>query len=422
MECIDMSFQEQLVAKYLQGLAAESHEICHTNPLLGLVATHLNRRDIIDDKGHKLIDFSHQCYMGFDFEEPVIEAHKMSFGQDGNIVPWCRVVGTMDVFKRAEDQLANLMNSEAANLFLSTTLLNHGAIAALGGRENGHIFIEDLAHDTMVEGAMIAQSEGAQISRYSNKDLDALEQALKDSQADFKIVLCDGVGSMSGDYAPLADLDKIARKYDALIYVDDAHGFGVIGENPSEEHPYGHKGNGIVNHYGLKYDHIFYVGCLSKAYGILGSFVACSKAMKDFLLSSATPHDLGNAGPAAAVNGLLAAIEINKNDGDRRRTLLHKNTMDIYKGLQNMGFQFNEKNTHFPIVSVSLPLETDLQKVSEVLYKNNIFLTVQPYYDNGQIERHLLRITVGHDLNSEHIEKLMDAFKNLKAYLDNVSS
>lgn len=410
-----MIFQDTVISYLLQNEVKENHLNHLNNPLFGVVIKSINRRDLIDDQGHALYDFSTQCYLGFDFESSIIKAHQQAFEKEGNVVPWCRFIGTMNVFTQAETALAHLMGTEAANLFLSTTLLNHGVIPAIAGTPKAAIFIDSLAHKTMLEGALIAQGKGGIVHFFQHSDFNELDDLLHThTHTPIKLILCDGVSSMSGDYTPLPKLNELAQKHGALIYVDDAHGFGVVGENPSPQNPYGLKGNGLVNYFGLPYDNILYVGCLSKAYGLTGAFVACSLQMKKFLLSSATPHDLGGSGPTAAVFGLLQALQLNAETGTERRHRIKENTTRINIALRQLGFDFNQKNTDFPIITVRLPVSCDLNAICHILYKNHILVTVEPDYISADGLFHLLRITVTCDLQPQHITHLIQAFSYIK--------
>src|SRR5262245_8628244 len=279
-------------------------QICATSPMFGVVIRKAHQRRLEDQHGHWLADFATQDYLGLDFDPEVIQAAVAGTREYGTVVPWCRLVAINEVFLQVEEAVARLIGTEAVNIFASTTLLNHGVIPALLGKD-GVFFLDKSGHATMYEGAKIARDSGAKLVPFPTGDLDELDRLLGEHRgAKKKLVAVDGVYSMTGDYPDLPGMDALARKHNALLYVDDAHGFGVVGEGPSAEHPYGRKGNGIVKHFGLDYENILYIGCFSKSYGSFGAFMGCTRKLWNFLLSQATPHDLGGAGPASAMSAV----------------------------------------------------------------------------------------------------------------------
>lgn len=388
------------------------HDICKNSPMFDCCAKSLHKRKLVDQKNHVLYDFATQDYLGFDFDERVIDAAIKATKDYGTVVAWCRLVATVELFNQTEQQIANLVGSEACSIFASTTLLNHGVIPALLGKD-GVMFLDKSGHMTMYEAAKIARDSGSKLLSFPSNNMEELEKLLIEYKNCKKKLICvDGVNSMTGEYADLKNLDRLAKKYNALLYVDDAHGFGVIGENPSKEYPYGHKGNGLVKYFGLNYDNIVYIGCFSKAYGSFGSFIACSKNLRKFLISQATPHDLGGAGPASAMAAVLAGLKINETEGEKIRANIYKLTQKTINGLHALGFE-TYNTTQFPIVSVKLINSEKIVEISKVLYQNHVLLTLAPY-PMVKKGNEALRITVTSTNTEEEIEQLLKAFAELK--------
>jgi len=390
-------------------------EIFEQSPMFDVSLKRVYKRQLEDINGHKLYDFATQDYLGFDFEPEVIEAAINGTREFGTVIAWCRMVATVELFNEAEREIAKLIGSEAVSIFASTTLLNHGVIPALLGND-GILFLDKSGHATMYEGAKIARDSGAKLKSFPSDDLETLEALLKEhNDIPKKLIAIDGVNSMTGGYPNLKGLDALAKKYNALIFVDDAHGFGVVGESPDEQNPYGRKGNGIVKHFGLDYSNILYVGCFSKAYGSFGSFIGCSKKMRDFLLSQATPHDLGGMGPASAMSAVLAGLKLNAQDGDDRRNRTYKLMQRLLKGLIDLGFE-THNSTGFPIVSVRLKAAHLMVPVSQILYDNHVLCTLAPYPSVKKGDE-ALRLTVTTTNTEEEIDTLIGAFKKVKEYL-----
>lgn len=390
-------------------------DFCKASPMFGVVARKVKDRYLEDLNGHYLYDFGTQDYLGIGFDPKQVDAAIEATKKYGTVVAWCRLVATVDLFTMAEDKIAELIGTEASSIFASTTLLNHGVIPALMG-DDGVMFLDKSAHATMYEGAKIARDSGSKLVSFPQNDNESLEKLLIEHQdAKKKLIITDGVYSMTGEYADLPSLDKLAKKYGAMLYVDDAHGFGVVGENPDEDHPYGYKGNGLVKYYGLDYDNILYVGCFSKAYGTFGAFVGCSKAMKSFLLSQATPHDLGGVGPASAMAALLAGLEINEQKGEGKRKVINELTQKAIAGLKDLGFEIETK-TGFPIIYVKIKDSSHMIEMSKILYENHILLTLSPYPMVKKGEEGM-RVTITTTNTTEEVDQLILAFEKVKDYL-----
>ncbi len=389
--------------------------IFEDSPMFDVVLKRVYQRQLEDVSGHKLIDFATQDYLGFDFHPDVVEAAVEATRQFGTVVAWCRMVATVELFNKVEQEVARLIGTEACSIFASTTLLNHGVIPALLGND-GILFLDKSAHATMYEGAKIARDSGAKLVSYPSDDLDALESLLKQNQGiKKKLIAVDGVNSMTGGYTDLKGLDGLAKKYDALLFVDDAHGFGVVGELPDSDHPYGRKGNGLVKYFGLDYENIVYIGCFSKSYGSYGSFIGCSSRMRNFLLSQATPHDLGGAGPASAMAAALVGLEQNERDGDERRRRVHDLTVRLLDGLNDLGFTTHNVSG-FPIVSVRLKAAHLMVEASKILYANHILCTLAPYPSVKRGDE-AIRLTVTTTNTEDEVDQLVRAFSALKDYL-----
>lgn len=390
-------------------------DFCDKSPMFDVIAAKVDKRYLELENGHWLGDFGTQDYLSLDFEPEVINAAIKATKDFGTVVAWCRLVATVKVFEEVEQEIAKLVGSEACSVFASTTLLNHGVIPALLGKD-GVMFLDKSGHATLYEGAKIARDSGSKLVSFAQDDFETLEKLLiehKDIKK--KLIVTDGVYSMTGEYADLPRLDALAKKYDALLYVDDAHGFGVVGEKPSSKFPYGHKGNGLVKYFDLDFDNIVYIGCFSKAYGSYGSFICTSQKMKDFLLSQATPNDLGGHGPASAMAAVLAGLKINEDKGDEIRKKLLDFTQQTKQRLHELGFII-QGDTEFPIINVWLGDSTHILEVSKILFDNHVLLTLAPFPMVAK-GKESLRITVTPTNTQEQIDYLIEGFKKVKAYL-----
>jgi 8-amino-7-oxononanoate synthase len=180
--------------------------------------------------------------------------------------------------------------------FCTGYMANLAVVTALGD-EHAEIFSEQLNHASLIDAARLAK---AQVTRYPHGDLTALRRALAASTAKVKLIVTDAVFSMDGDLAPVPELLALAEAFDAWLIVDDAHGFGVLGD----------KGRGSLEHFGLNSERLILVGTLGKAAGLAGAFVAAHATVVDYLLQAARNFIFSTASPPAVEHALLTSFEL----------------------------------------------------------------------------------------------------------------
>jgi len=206
-----------------------------------------------------------------------------------------------------EKQLAKFVEMPAALLFSTGYMANIGVIGALMGRHDA-IFADKLNHACLNEGAYLSR---AAFHRFAHNDVIALENLLKESTANHKLIAADAVFSMDGDIAPLAEYLALCEKYDAYLYIDDAHGFGVLGEH----------GKGSLSHLKLKSPRIIMMATLGKAAGVSGAFVAGEQVVIDYLIQKANSYVYSTPAPPALSATLSAAVTLIENGNDLRAHL-----------------------------------------------------------------------------------------------------
>ena len=206
-----------------------------------------------------------------------------------------------------EKQLAKFVNMPAALLFSAGYMANIGALGALVGRGDA-IFADKLNHACLNDGSYYSLAE---FNRFAHNDVAALESLLKASTARHKLIAVDAVFSMDGDIAPLAEYLALCEKYDAYLYIDDAHGFGVLGEH----------GQGSLNHLKLKSPRIIMMATLGKAAGVAGSFVAGESVVIDYLIQTAKSYVYSTPAPPALSATLSASVSLIEQGDDLRTHL-----------------------------------------------------------------------------------------------------
>ena len=375
--------------------------------------TDVNKRVLTDIHGNTIYDFASCNYISFDQDqEALLEAGVQAAKSFGMHTSRARLMGYHELFTEVEKKLATFVGAEESILFPNTTLTGIGIIPSLI-KKGDLIVLDKSAHATMYQAAQMARDKGAILKSYPQNDLKALEEVLETNKnAPRKLICVDGVYSMTGDYACLPDLIPLVEQYDALLYVDDGHGFGFVGEHPTDDMPYGFKGNGIVKHHHVSHDNIMYVSGTAKGFAAAAAFATVSPAMKEFLMAYAKPLDYTHPSTPFAVGVLLAALEHNDRVGDERRAIVYQLCKRLMDNLQEMGF-YVMNDTYFPIISVWAGDTQKLVEASQQLYKAGIFLTSCPYptMPRGQ---EALRITVTSNNTVEQIDHLLEAMQDVK--------
>ena len=274
-------------------------ELERSNPMTDAVIHEIDGRMIrIGDRW--LADFASCNYLGFDLDREIIASIPGYVEQWGTHPSWSRLLGSPVLYEQIEEQLSELVGSEDTLVLPTITLIHMSVIPILAGA--GTIYVESRAHKTIYEGCQFAASRGATVKRFKFEDPHDLERLLKAGGSSPRLICVDGVNSMTGNAIDLPAFAELARTYDALLYVDDAHGFGVIGERSDDElSPYGNRGNSIVRYTGESYDNVILVTGLSKAYSSLAAFLTCTPALKRLLKTAAPPYLYSGPSPIAAL-------------------------------------------------------------------------------------------------------------------------
>ncbi len=260
--------------------------------------------------GHTVSAFCSNDYLGLAGDARIAEALAEGASRYGAGSGASHLIsGHSKAHAALEEMLAHIMSPHLVQcraLYLSSGYIaNLAVITALADKQS-EIFSEALNHASLIDGARLSR---AKISVYPHCDLDALEKLLLASTAHSKIVVTDSVFSMDGDIAPLPGLLALCERYGAWLIVDDAHGFGVLGE----------QGCGALDHFALQSPQIVLIGTLSKAAGIAGAFVAAHETVIEWLVQRARPYIYSTASPPALAHALLASLEIIAGDEGRQR-------------------------------------------------------------------------------------------------------
>ena len=324
-----------------------------------------------------LIDFASCNYLGLDLDREVIEAIPAYLDRWGTHPSWSRMLGSPALYRQIETRLTDLLGSGDSLLLPTLTHIHASVIPVLAS--DGTIFVDARTHKTVWDGCVVAQAHGATVVRYAHDDPEALERLLRRYPRAPRLVCMDGINSMTGNPPRLAEFVALARTYDATLYVDDGHGFGVVGERGREEtSPYGLRGNGVVRHLGQGYDRVVLTGGFSKAYSSLLAFIACPTPVKRLLKITAPPYLYSGPSPVASLASTLLGLQVNASRGDELRAMLYAKTRRVLDHLEKLGAA-TLNTSSFPIIEVPLAQADDLDRVGALLFERGIYATLAFY-------------------------------------------
>jgi len=347
--------------------------------------------------GKEVINLSSNNYLGLTTHPKLRQAALQAIEDHGVGTAAVRtIIGTMDLHQELEERLAVFKHTEATLTFQSGFTSNVGIIQSL--MEDGDAIISDeLNHASIIDGIRLSK---ASRHIYKHTDMNDLEAKLKEAQnARTKLVITDGVFSMDGDIAPLPDITDLAERYEAAVYVDDAHSSGVLGKN----------GRGSVNHFGLDGRVDIQVGTFSKAFGAQGGYIAGIQPLRDFLIHRARPFLFSNALPPSVAATCLAAIEVLETEPE----LIDKmweNTRYFKGALAKLGFDIGKSET--PITPVIAGSGERAMKLSDRLFEEGVFAQGIGYPTVPEAKSRVRTIvTAAHSVSD--LDKAIDVFEKV---------
>ncbi len=260
--------------------------------------------------GTKYLSFCSNDYLGLANHPKLIAAMQAAAGDSGvgsgasNLI-----TGHHRYHDELEKKLAKFVDMPAVLVFSTGYMANIGVLGALVGRGDA-IFADKLNHACLNDGGYYSLAE---FNRFAHNDVAALEKLLKNSTAKHKLIAVDAVFSMDGDIAPIPDYMRLCEQYDAYLYIDDAHGFGVLGE----------QGKGSLSHFNLKSPRIMMMATLGKAAGVAGAFVAGEQVVIDYLIQTAKSYVYSTPAPPALSATLIESVNLIEKGDDLRAHLQH---------------------------------------------------------------------------------------------------
>ncbi len=301
-----------------------------------------------------------------------------------------------------EERLAEFVAPQIADAralyFCTGYMANIAILSALSG-SGADLFSESLNHASLIDGARLSR---AHVQVYPHGDLDQLASLLAASTAANKMVVTDSVFSMDGDLAALPQLLALCQQHDAWLVVDDAHGFGVLGEH----------GRGVLEHYALSSPNLVYMGTLGKAAGVAGAFVAAHKSVIEWLVQRARPYIYTTAAPPAIAHALLTSLDIIEgSEGSERRAHLQTLIAQWRGALQPKRWQALASDT--AIQPVIIGANDEAMKIAAALYEQGLWVpAIRP--PTVAVNTARLRVTLSAAHTSAEVTQLVEALQQLE--------
>ncbi len=345
--------------------------------------------------GQKVLNFCMNNYLGLSNSKELIDAAKEAMDNRGFGMSSVRFIcGTQDLHKTLEAKIANFFGTEDTILYAAAFDANGGVFEPLFSAEDA-IISDSLNHASIIDGVRLSKSVRY---RYNNADMEDLEAKLKLAQAQrFRIIVTDGVFSMDGNTAPMDKINELAKKYDALIMVDECHSAGVVGKT----------GRGVTELYDIRGEVDIITGTLGKAFGgAIGGFTTGRKEVIDILRQRSRPYLFSNSIPPMVANAGIKMFDMVSSTSDLQDKL-HTNTDYFVEKMNAAGFDI--KPTKSAICAVMLYDAKLSQEFAAELLKEGIYV-IGFYYPVVPKEQARIRVQLSAAHKQEHLDKAIVAF------------
>jgi glycine C-acetyltransferase len=364
--------------------------------------------------GRRLVSFSTNNYLGLATSPRLIQAAQYGLEKYGVGNCESRLLGgDLAIYRHLEAKLAALKVKDSAMLFATGYLTNLGVLSTLptsavtarfyGFRSRRRYryayFTDELNHISIREGIRMS---GVEKAAYRHCDMNHLESQLKNSDATTKIIVTDGVFSQDGDIAPLPEILDLADRYDAMVYVDDAHGTGILGPT----------GAGTTEYFGVESPRLICMGTLSKAYGAIGGFIAAECWVVEVLRLTCSAYGFTSTLPPDQAFAVSEAIDMVRDEPERRERLW-VNQRYFIQAMDDLGFRLLSRAT--PIVPVWIGDETDCLQVSQRLDEAGFHVDAIVF---PAVPRNQSRLRFS--MNSNHTKRQIDRLVGVMAELDSL--
>jgi 8-amino-7-oxononanoate synthase len=344
------------------------------------------RVDAVDGReflsgGRRFTDFCSTNYLSFDiapgFQEKAFERAR----QWGSLMSWSRLEADGHIYPDLEARIAALTGAPQVHLGITITLTGLGVLPTLAGK--GLVIADKKVHTVVWEACRLARDHGAGLVQFEHQNVAHLESILEANRRAVSprgpvIVAIDGVYSISAERAPIAQLQELCRRYDAYLYIDDAHGFGILGEKPTAGNPYGVGGMGIIRHTTGDYRRTFYLSSFGKAFCTQLAFITIPVEYREDLATIALSNIYSPPVPPYTVGCVETALDWNDTLGEAARLSIRQGVTRFREGVASLGLKYSNEALH-PVVFVEVGTFEKLLEVYRSLAAAGILAGLRAY-------------------------------------------
>jgi 8-amino-7-oxononanoate synthase len=351
-------------------------ELLNLGTLVGVPVTSMEGR-ILQTPFGDTIDYCTTNYLGFDYRPEIHERGSQLASKWGSLVGVSRLEADADIFTNLERRISHWLGSKETILGHTITVTGFSCMPKLVGQ--GVVIVDSKLHTVVYEACRLAKGHGATLDRFAHQDLNSLEAKLIQYKSTCpKIIAIDGVYSISSEKAPIAEMVKLCEKYDAWLYVDDAHGFGVLGRGPTQSNPYGFGGRGTVDYSNVPMDRVFYVSSFAKAFCTHYAFISVPHAYQEMLRENCMQYIFSTPPSPYSIGQIEAVMDLNGIEGDLQRSRLLAVTQRFVHGMRERKLSILN-DQYFPIVFWKIGQLELLAEVAKAMYKKGVIAGLRAY-------------------------------------------
>ena len=352
----------------------------------------------LDVEGHRLLSFCSNDYLGLASHPDIVAAAQRALAESGVGAGASALISGHDArYERLEGRLAELVGAPRALCFSTGYMANLGIVAAMTGRGDT-VFSDELNHASLVDAARLSRAE---VEVYPHADLEVLEARLARCASAVKLVASDTVFSMDGDLAPVRELVALCERHDAWLLLDDAHGFGVLGE----------AGRGTLAHFGVRSPRVIYMATLGKAAGVFGAFAAGEPDVIEWLIQRARSYVFTTGSPPALAAALIESVRLIEHD-EWRRARLREHVARLRAGLRELPWTLLASET--PIQPLLVGDNRIAVELMDALLEQGLWVpAIRPPTVPAGTARLRISLSAAHE--AEEVDRLVEALRGLAA-------
>ncbi len=360
---------------------------------------------VVTIRGRKLLNFNAINYLGLESHPAMIEAAQAALARWGTLAGTARAAAELDLFEQLENRIASYLGVDNVIVYTTVTLANHGVIPLLM-RKGSLVLMDQEVHNSVQRAAVEARGAGATVLTFNHDDFAQLEALLRRHAPahEHVMIALDGVYSMLGTYLDLPRYEELACRYGAHLYIDDAHGFGVVGP----------QGRGIVAHHRSTYDNIIYVASLEKGLASLGGFVVVPREARDYFRFNSYTYTFSGQLPPPYLASALCGLDLLEKEGAERLARLRSLILHVKHEIQEMGFEIIGEDQPFPLILVKAGELREGPAISQFFYDEGIHILTVGFPVVPLSRGAMVRIALSASHTDAQVEQLLAAFRKLR--------